>query len=340
VTLRHLFSWKSLFYDAALPLLRWLGPARGDAALGRIGRAVAAVRPGMARRVAPRLAEARAALGADWDLAAIGPAVVANIPRYLARDYPLDSDDDARALARFDVDGASHLDDALARGRGVVLVGSHLGAHVAGLHWLHRRGVPVRMLVQRPGHVSRSLRARFDGEAEGPHPQAKMSLRRGLPTREAADRLLRAHAALRDGYAVYLNGDIPWPGRNARPGRLLGPTRPFLSVWADLAVLSRSPAVFVSCTHAPGGRYALEFAPPIDLAPGDEPRAVAAYFANLEAAIARDPAEAVAHLTWPCFGPGTPTMPCDRARSRRGTSHTLPSRATRDRPSSWSALDS
>jgi lauroyl/myristoyl acyltransferase len=315
LTFRHLFSWKSLFYDVALPALRRLGPARGDAVLGRIGRAVDAFQPSRRGRVGASLARARAALDADWDVAETGQALLANIPRYLARDYPLDVADDEHVLARFDVGGQSHLEVALAEGRGVVLVGSHLGAHVAGLHWLHRRGLPVRLLVQRPKHVSRELQIRFD--RGGPHPQAKFFLRRGMPTGEAADRILRARAALRDGYAVYLNGDIPWTGPNARDGRLLGLTRPFLSVWADLAVLARSPAVFVTCTHAPGGRFALEFSPPLDLAPGDEPAAVAAFFARLESAIALHPADAVAHLTWPCFGPGTPTMPCERARLRK-----------------------
>jgi lauroyl/myristoyl acyltransferase len=316
VRLRHLLSWKAVFYDAALPLLRRLGPSRGDALLGALGRLVSALRPGRRRQIAASVARANDALGAGWDIPATTAAVAANIPRYLARDYPLDAPGDAKILSRFDVSGAHHLDDALAAGKGVVLVGSHLGAHVAGLHWLYRRGVPLRLLVQRPGHVSRDLKLRFD--RGGPHPQPKLFLRRGLATGEAAERLLRAHAALRDGYAVYLNGDIPWPGPNARRGRLLGHDRPFLAIWADLAVLARAPALFVTCTHASRGRYSLDIAPPLDLRHGDEPAAVAAYLARLESAIRDHPADAVAHLTWPCFGPEPPPMPCERDRSRRG----------------------
>ncbi len=316
MTLRHLLSWKSLFYDATLPLLRSLGPSRGDAILGALGRLVSAFQPGRRRRIAASVSRAVEALGAGWDVAATSRALAANIPRYLARDYPLDVADDDDALARFDVAGAHHLDDALARGRGVILVGSHLGAHVAGLHWLYRRGVPLRLLVQRPGHVSRALKLRFD--LAGPHPQPKLFLRRGLATAEAAERLLRAHSALRGGHAVYLNGDIPWPGPNARTGRLLGHDRAFLAIWADLAVLARAPALFLTCTHAPGGRYALEIGPPLDLRPGDEPEAVASYLARLESAIRAHPADAVAHLTWPCFGPTPTPMPCERARSRGG----------------------
>jgi lauroyl/myristoyl acyltransferase len=314
VTLRHLLSWKALFYDAVLPALRQLGPARGDALLGGLGRLVSAFQPGRRGEIAAAVASAKAALGAEWDITATARAVAANIPRYLARDYPLDGAGDDDVLSRFDVTGADHLDEALASGRGVILVGSHLGAHVAGLHWLYRRGVPLRLLVQRPGHVSRSLKVRFD--EGGPHPQPRFFLRRGLATGDAAERLLRALGALRDGHAVYLNGDIPWPGPNARPGRLLGRDRAFLAIWADLAVLARAPALFVTCTHAPRGRYALDIAPPFELRPGDEPAAVAAYLARLESAILAHPADAVAHLTWPCFGPGPTPLPCERARSR------------------------
>jgi lauroyl/myristoyl acyltransferase len=314
VTLRHLLSWKSLFYDAALPPLRALGPARGDALLGTLGRLVSMCQPGRRAQIEASVARAKEALGAGWDVAATARALAANIPRYLARDYPIDGAEDAHILSRFDVAGARHLDDALAAGRGVIVVGSHLGAHVAGLHWLYRRGVPFRLLVQRPGHVSRSLKTRFDDD--GPHPQPRLFLRRGLATGDAAERLLRAHSALRDGYAVYLNGDIPWPGPNARPGRFLGRDRAFLAIWADLAILSRAPALFVTCTHLPRGRYSLEISPPFDLRAGDEPAAVASYLARLESAIRAHPADAVAHLTWPCFGPEPAPMPCERARSR------------------------
>ncbi len=194
--------------------------------------------PGRRAQIEASVARAKQSLEADWDVAATSRALAANIPRYLARDYPIDGADDAHVLSRFDVTGTCHLDDALAAGRGVIVVGSHLGAHVAGLHWLYRRGVPLRLLVQRPGHVSRALKLRFDGP--GPHPQPRLFLRRGLATGDAAERLLRAHAALRDGYAVYLNGDIPWPGPNARPGHFLGRDRALLAIWADLAVLARA----------------------------------------------------------------------------------------------------
>ena len=64
-----------------------------------------------------------------------------------------------RLFDRFEVLGYEHLERALAAGRGVILVGSHMGAYIAGLHWLFRKRLPVRALVQRPPHVSRTLLA-------------------------------------------------------------------------------------------------------------------------------------------------------------------------------------
>jgi lauroyl/myristoyl acyltransferase len=302
---RHVLSWKSWFYKVAMPALRVLGPGRCDAALSSLGTAVVAASPARRRAIAEAVARANAVLDAGWDEAEVGKALAANLARYSARDYPLDGLTHPDVLARFDVRGAENLDRALARGRGVVLVGGHLGAHIPALHWLDRRGLPVRLLVQRPKHVSADLRRRFDRDEA--HPQSDFFLRRRMTPAESVDRLLRARSALRDGMAVYLSGDIPWPGPNGRKGQLLGVERTFLGVWADLAAQSRAPVVFLFAGHRPGGRYALTFDPPRSVEPGGEDRAVAAYLRRLEGEIAAHPADAVAYLLWPCFGPPAPS---------------------------------
>jgi lauroyl/myristoyl acyltransferase len=120
---------------------------------------------------------------------------------------------------------------------------------------------------------------------------------------ESVERLLRARSALRDGLAVYLSGDILWPGPNCRRGRLLGVDRTFLAIWADLAVHARSPVVFLFAKHRPGGRYALTFTPPRTIEPGGEDLAVTSYLRTLESEIVANPADALAYLLWPCFGP-------------------------------------
>lgn len=314
MTFRHFLSWKPLFYDALVPTLRALGPARGDAILGGCGRA-AGVWPPRRRELDGAVGRVRAALAADWDEAETRKGLEANVFRFLARDCPLDGATDGGFFGRYDVTGFEHLEDALGQGRGVILVGSHLGAHLSAPHWLYRRGVPLRMLIQRPQHVSRLLRSRFD-EGSGPLPQSGFFLRRHLTPEEASKRIFRTRSALRDGMVVYLKGDVPWSGPNTRPGRLVGHDRTFQSLWAEFAALFRAPVVPVFCTHLPGGRYRLAFDPPWTVARGGEGEAVARYLARLDAEIVAHPADAVAHLLWPCYGP--PSAVPDTPRRSHG----------------------
>lgn len=301
MTLRQIASWKGWFYEAILPALRRAGPARGDAVLGALGRLAIAISPARRRAIAAALDRARPVLGADWEPGPTRRAVAAQVARFTARDVPLDGLSREDALTRFDVRGRKHLDAALARGRGVIVVGSHLGAHVAAQHWLIRQDFPARMLVQEPRHVSATLRRWFAGP--GPHPPARFLLRRAMTPAESAERLLLARAALRDGMAVYLSGDILWPGPNCRPGRFLGVDRTFLAIWTDLAALTGAPVVFALAGHRPGGRFALGFDPPRAVEPGGEDAALAAFLARLEREIRDRPADGVAYWLWPCFGP-------------------------------------
>ena len=299
---RDILSWKFLFYYVLLPALRLLGPAACDAVLSGLGRAVGAL--WLPRRwehiAAPR--RVRNALGADWSPEALRPELAAATARYLARDYPLDGISDAALGDRFEVEGFEALQAALERKQGAIVVGSHLGGHIAGLHALFRLGVPLRLLVQRPGHVSAELNRQFD-RSDVPYPQSGFFVRRAPLAGHGGRANPPRRSALRDGLAVYLTADIPWDGPNSRPGRLLGQTHRFLSVWADLAVQTRVPVFLVFCNHRGGGRYALTIDPPWMLGRGDEPAAVVRYFDRLERAIAADPADAVAHLLWPCYGP-------------------------------------
>jgi phosphatidylinositol dimannoside acyltransferase len=299
---RDIVSWKPYFYQVLLPLLRLLGPAGCDAVLVAFGRIMGALWLPRRREHIAALERVRSALGADWSPEVVRSELAAGTYRFLARDYPLDGADDARVRDRFEVHGFEALRAALDQKRGAILVGSHLGGHITALHGLYARGVPLRLLVQRPGHVSAALNRRFD-RSDVPYPQSGFFLRRDLSPVLAVERILRARSALRDGLAVYLTGDIPWDGPNSRPGRLLGQTRRFLSVWADLAAQTRSPIFLVFCNHLPGGRYALTIEPPWHLTPGDEPAAVVRYLDRLERTIAANPADAPAHLLWPCYGP-------------------------------------
>ena len=211
--LRRVLCWKFVFYDLLLPALRRLGPARGDAILGFLGRLAMAVRPRRGNGLRAALERASAALDADWSIETTWPALAANTARFLARDYPLDRQSDEAVLSRFDVRGYERLRATLSDGRGAILVGSHLGAHIAGVHWLFRRGVPLRLLVQRPRHVSRELNRRFDAggiappgrDVLAPRPVAGGGRRARFPgsgraPRRPGDLLERRHPLVRPQY--------------------------------------------------------------------------------------------------------------------------------------------
>jgi lauroyl/myristoyl acyltransferase len=311
--MRRILSWKFVFYELLLPVLRGLGPERGDAILGFLGWLAMAMRPRRASKILAALERANAALDADWPIETTWPALAANTARFLARDYPLDRQTDENVLSRFDVRGYDRLRATLSDGRGAILVGSHLGAHIAGVHWLFRRGLPLRLLVQRPRHVSSELNQRFD--AGGIHPQVEMFLRRDLSPAVAVERVFRARCALRDGLAIYLNGDIPWSGPNTCPGTLLGRPQHLLAIWTELAVLTGTPVFLVFCTHLPKGRFSLEIEAIGHLRPGEEETSVADYLKQLEARIASCPADAVAHLSWPCYE--SPSLPHKQVRKKK-----------------------
>lgn len=320
MTLRRLLTWKALFYDGLLTGLRRLSPATADGMLGMLGRTLARW-PSRRRRLDATLSQSCQALNAGWDLRRTRGELAGNLIRFAARDYLLDGLDDDAFASRFDILGFEHVSAALGDGRGVVLLGCHFGGHLAAVHWMYRRGVPLRLLVQRPRHVSTDLLARFD-DATTPAPQRDLFLHWRMPPGEAASRLLHARDALRQGLAVYLNGDIPWPSDNAHPGRLLGREQHFLAIWADLAALARAPVVPMFCTHRPGGRFLIAFDAPWDLRGVRPADAVTRYLARLEQIIALHPADAVAHLTWPAY---TPT---DDLRPTPPATTSLPSRPT------------
>lgn len=301
MNLRHFLSWKSLFYGGILPALRPF-PMLADrilSATGRIGWAI----PHRRKRLVRQFAAISKSLEIPGPTRNDLSRFAANSARFTARDYLLDGLDSDAFDRQFDVIGMDHVTQCLGLGRGVVLLGSHFGAHVVGLHWLTRRDWPLRLLIQRPRHISNRLDQAFNRDAGEPSAQSGFFLRRRMPPIECARRVLRVHTALRRGMAVYLSGDVPWNSRNARPARFLGREQMFLSVWADLAALTGAPVVPMFCAHRPGGRHRITFDAPWTVRPGEEGDAVIRYVRRLEAAIRDDPTDAVAHVTWPCYGP-------------------------------------
>jgi lauroyl/myristoyl acyltransferase len=325
ISIRRLFTWKFVFYDLLLPALRRLEPLRGDRALCSLGRIIATVWPGRRQRLERALCHARDALSLDGPVESLWPELAAGTARFLARDYLLDVASDGEALSRFEVHGLAPLRRAIETGRGVMLVGNHFGAYLPGLHWLFRSGLPISALVQRPPHISGELSRMFDSRlAMGA--EHDLFLRRNLPPGAAVELLLRARAALRNGRAVYTCGDIPWHGPNTQPGRLLGRSHRFLSIWAELAALTRAPTFHVFCSHRPGGRFRLELEAVGQIHAGEEALAVADFLGELEARIANDPSQAVAHLLWPCFNPTAAAVSPEWRSEQRASVLRRPSR--------------
>ncbi len=299
---RHLFSWKTWFYRVLLPILNRLGPRRADQVLQLLGGIGGAV-PRRTARIKDGIERANRTLGLDLEVTESALRIAENLGRFVARDFTLGGLSDLEALRRFDVEGEEHLELALRHGNGLILLGSHFGSYIAGLHWLIRRRLPIRFMLQRPRHVSAELQHWFDDPSDGrPHPPADLLLRRDLSRAESVSRMLRARMVLRDGMILYINGDVSWDSGCARPGRFLGNQSRFLSAWADLSVITNAPVVPIFCRHRPDGRFAIRFDPPWSVNPGGQQDAVDRYLKRLETAIASEPVEAIAHLLWPSFG--------------------------------------
>ena len=106
--MRRILSWKFVFYELLLPVLRGLGPARGDAISGLSGLAGDGVRPSRGTRLREALSvPARPSTrtgrsrqpGRRWRPTRRGSS----------RDYPLDRQTDEAVLSRFDVRGYERL---------------------------------------------------------------------------------------------------------------------------------------------------------------------------------------------------------------------------------------
>ena len=162
-------------------------------------------------------------------------------------------------VAQFVVSGSEHLKEAQAKGRGVIVLGNHFGAHLLPAHWLIRAGFPIRWYTERPRHVSRYLEARY--RTEGPLGQSKLFISRDADQAEAARSILRAVRVLRAGLMLCLACDVRWGGQQTAPASFLGRTYRFSSTWVALAEMTGAPVVPTYCRTDNHARYHLEFLP-------------------------------------------------------------------------------
>ncbi len=329
---RWIRGWKPFVYSAVLPALRQAKPWIADRLLRFGGRIATMPRLGWHRRARLRIEEVSRTVDASWDRPRLVGQLAEGLARFTARDVLLENVSLAELSERFEISGSEFVRDSLRSGRGIILLGSHFGGHLGALHWMVRTGLSVRFLVQRPYHASKTLLTRFDA-AEGPHAQSGFCLTRDLTSKGAVSLMMRARIALLDGWGVYLNGDIPWPGCNTRRGTLLGLEQSWLAIWADLAALTGAPVVPVFCEHRGAGRYRLIFEAPRVIQPGSEDEAVQESLGLLESRIIARPDDAPAHLLWPCYGGPASKTRSDRADDRKDFAAHLRGRSQHRRPS-------
>lgn len=297
--------WKTWFYQGLVPaLLRRGGPVKAGQALERLSL-------NLTRVWLPRKLEIRKAVRSNmadketgWSAPMVESGLARQLLRYVARDCILDGTDPASFPDLFEVKGLEHLEGLRRNGRGPILLGSHVGGHLAAVHWMMKSGINFRMLVQRPKHVSADLDAWFDREMPVVS-QKELFLKRDLSPADAVRRMTDARRLIQQGIGLYINCDIPWDGPNTDVYSFLGRELRLQSIWIDLATILNCPIVTITCRQLPEGRFELIFDEPV-LASAFVSRADLFHWAisRLESRVLAYPDDAIAHLMWPIHRPG------------------------------------
>jgi KDO2-lipid IV(A) lauroyltransferase len=215
-------------------------------------------------------------------------AIIRQMFSYLGTGFAemlrLDLSKEAACIERdFIIDGQEHLRQALAEGRGCILLTGHLGFWEAGNFIFSKLGYPI-------GIVAKSMRnpltdryfLRMREMAGGYIINSRNGARRilkALQQNHLVGILIDQHAGRHRGVKVPFFGRPAW-------------TTPII---AELAMKYRVPIVPVFCWWLPGDRYRLEIAPMILLEGAQTPEQVvdntALMTRIIEAAIRRDPAQ-------------------------------------------------
>jgi len=251
-----------------LPAFRLLPLPLASRLISGIGRLEYRVRRSVRVSFQEAVIRGRDQLQGDWDVRQVSRELAGNHILWRARDLLLDGVSDEQALGMFEIQGRKNLDQALAEGRGCIVLANHFGAHLLPAHWLFRERYPVRLYMERPRHISRFMASHFTGD--GPIGQDKLFIsRRGAPA-DSAGSILRAAKALRSQCLLYIAGDVRWTGKLTFPMNFLGREFHFSTTWLVLAALAQAPIVMVFCRMAQDGRYEIEFHPPFHV-PEDAP---------------------------------------------------------------------
>lgn len=242
-----------------LPAVRRLPPKVASRFVAGIGRTEYAMGKTLRIRFDAAVTRSASYFGAHWDVPAVGRALAGNQIRWRTRDQLLDGLAGEAIAGLFSVEGREHLDAALAEKKGVILLANHYGAHLMPAHWLVREGVPLRLFMERPHHISKFLNREF--ATEGPLGQKGLFISRKATPTEAAGSILRAGRVLKAGMVVMIAGDVRWAGAGTAEAPFLGKTYRFSATWVTMAALTGSPVVPVFCHMHEDGSHSLEFLP-------------------------------------------------------------------------------
>lgn len=260
---------RKVLLGTILPLLRKLPPRVASNMVAGIGRTEYALLRGLRQRVDQAVALGGHHFGKNWDIQQVGRELAGNQIRWRTRDRLLDGLPTERVAPLFDIEGRGHLDDALAAGKGVVLLSNHFGSHMMPAHWLMREGYPLRLFMEKPRHISKYLAEKF--ETDGPTGQRKLFISRKASPAEAAGSIVRAARVLRGGMILMIAGDVRWSGAQSSPATFLGHRYDFSNTWVKLAGMAGAAIVPVFCRIKADGSFRLEFRAPYAVDAGDDP---------------------------------------------------------------------
>jgi len=196
-------------------------------------------------------------------------------------------------------DGWEHVEQALALGRGLMVVTGHLGNWELGGSYVAARGIPLEAVARR---MENPL---FDAYLN------ETRRRIGMTVIHDADAVRRVPRAMREHHAVAFLVDqgavglastwVPFFGRYAKTPR--GP--------AVFALRLKTPLLFACALRQPDGRFVIHFEPvPIETTgtlDADVDRIVASYTSTLERWVRRAPEQYFwHHRRWKHQRPGTP----------------------------------
>ena len=196
-------------------------------------------------------------------------------------------------------DGWEHVEQALAQGRGLMVVTGHLGNWELGGSYVAARGIPLEAVARR---METPL---FDAYLN------ETRRRIGMTVIHDADAVRRVPRAMREHHAVAFLVDqgavglastwVPFFGRYAKTPR--GP--------AVFALRLKTPLLFACSLRQPDGRFVIHFEPvPIETTgtlDADVDRIVASYTSTLERWVRRAPEQYFwHHRRWKHQRPGTP----------------------------------